>query len=89
MMEERKTSIAKQIINSIKMKQINILFLLLLPLFSIGQQTLSLEECYALSIKLSIARQTDLLKQNQSWKLKRLIKQNSLQLTHKQHISPM
>jgi hypothetical protein len=57
------------------MKRINILFLLLLlPLFSIGQQTLSLEECYALSIKLPIARQTDLLQQNQFWKLKRLIK---------------
>jgi hypothetical protein len=51
-MEERKTSIAKQIINSIKEWQINILFLLLLPLFSIGQQTLSLEECYALSNKI-------------------------------------
>jgi hypothetical protein len=52
-MEERKTSIAKQIINSIKEWSINILFLLLLlPLFSIGQQTLSLEECYALSNKI-------------------------------------
>jgi hypothetical protein len=49
------------------MKQINILFLLLLlPLFSIGQQTLSLEECYALSnTNYPIARQTDLLQQNQ------------------------
>jgi outer membrane protein TolC len=46
------------------MKQINILFLLLLPLFSIGQETLSLEECYALSNKnYPIARQTDLLQQ--------------------------
>jgi hydroxypyruvate isomerase len=53
-----KTSII-QIINSIKgMKQINILSLLLLPLFSIGWQTLSWKECYALSIKI-IARQTD------------------------------
>jgi hypothetical protein len=43
MMEERKTSIATQIINSIKKGQINLLFLLLLPLLSIGQQTLSLE----------------------------------------------
>jgi hypothetical protein len=60
------------------MKQINILFLLLLPLFSIGQQTLSLEECYALSnTNYPIARQTDLLQKNQFWKLKRLIKQNS------------
>jgi uncharacterized protein YjfI (DUF2170 family) len=39
------------------MKRINILFLLLLlPLFSIGQQTLSLEECYALSNKLSYSQ---------------------------------
>jgi hypothetical protein len=44
------------------MKQINILFLLLLPLFSIGQQTLSLEECYALSNNYPIARQTDFTK---------------------------
>lgn len=46
------------------MKQLNIIFLLLLPLLSIAQQTLSLEECYALSNKnYPIAKQTDLLQQ--------------------------
>ena len=46
------------------MRQINLLFLLLLPLLSIGQQTLSLEECYALSNKnYPIARQANLLQQ--------------------------
>jgi uncharacterized protein YjfI (DUF2170 family) len=60
MMEERKTSIAKQIINSIKSDETNkhpiSTAATLLPLFSIGQQTLSLEECYALSIKLSYSQ---------------------------------
>jgi hypothetical protein len=63
MMEERKLVSPNKLLIRLKNEQINILFLLLLPLFSIGQQTL--EECYALSIKIPIARQTDLLKQNQ------------------------
>jgi hypothetical protein len=50
------------------MRQINSISAAAIIVYS--QQTLSLEECYALSIKYPIARQTDLLQQNQSWKLK-------------------
>jgi hypothetical protein len=57
MMEERKPVSPNKLLIRLKNEQINILFLLLLlPLFSIGQQTLSLEECYALSIKLSYSQ---------------------------------
>jgi hypothetical protein len=53
------------------------LFLLLLPLFSIGQQTLSLEECMLYPIKLSYSQTNWLATTKSVWKLKRLIKQNS------------
>lgn len=57
------------------MRRINLLFLLLLPLLSIGQQTLSLEECYALSNKnYPIARQTDLLQQKSALEIEALNK---------------
>ncbi|MEZ7497730.1 TolC family protein [Flavobacterium sp. Arc3] len=57
------------------MRRINILFLLLLPLLSIGQQTLSLEECYALSNKnYPIARQTNLLQQKSTLEIEALNK---------------
>ncbi|MEZ7504474.1 TolC family protein [Flavobacterium sp. Arc2] len=57
------------------MRRINILFLLLLPLLSIGQQTLSLEECYALSNKnYPIARQTNLLQQKSALEIEALNK---------------
>jgi outer membrane protein TolC len=57
------------------MRQINILFLLLLPLLSIGQQTLSLEECYTLSTKnYPIARQTELLQQKSTLEIEALNK---------------
>jgi outer membrane protein TolC len=57
------------------MRQLNILFLLLLPLLSIGQQTLSLQECYALSSNnYPIARQTDLLQQKTALEIEALNK---------------
>jgi outer membrane protein TolC len=57
------------------MRRINLLFLLLLPLLSIGQQTLSLEECYALSNKnYPIARQTNLLQQKSALEIEALNK---------------
>jgi outer membrane protein TolC len=57
------------------MRRINILFLLMLPLLSLGQQTLSLEECYALSNKnYPIARQTDLLQQKSALEIEALNK---------------
>lgn len=57
------------------MRRINLLFLLLLPLLSIGQQTLSLEECYALSNKnYPIARQTNLLHQKSALEIEALNK---------------
>ena len=57
------------------MRRITLLLLLLLPLLSIGQQTLSLEECYALSNKnYPIARQTDLLQQKSALEIEALNK---------------
>jgi outer membrane protein TolC len=57
------------------MRRINLLFLLLLPLLSIGQQTLSLEECYALSNKnYPIARQANLLQQKSAVEIEALNK---------------
>ncbi|SEA41855.1 Outer membrane protein TolC [Flavobacterium gillisiae] len=57
------------------MRRINILFLLLLPLLTIGQQTLSLEECYALSNKnYPIARQANLLQQKSTLEIEALNK---------------
>ncbi|WP_339920345.1 TolC family protein [uncultured Flavobacterium sp.] len=57
------------------MRRINLLFLLLLPLLSIGQQTLSLEECYALSNKnYPIARQANLLQQKSALEIEALNK---------------
>lgn len=46
------------------MKKLVLLFLINLPLFSIAQQTLSLEDCYALANKnYPLAKQNDLLQQ--------------------------
>lgn len=57
------------------MRRINILSLLLLPLLSIGQQTLSLEECYALSNKnYPIAKQSELLQQKSALEIEALNK---------------
>jgi len=57
------------------MRRLNLLFLLLLPLLSLGQQTLSLEECYALSNKnYPIARQTNLLQQKSAIEIEALNK---------------
>jgi outer membrane protein TolC len=55
------------------MRQLNILLLLLSPLLSIGQQTLSLEECYVLSNKnYPIAKQTVLLQQKSALEIEAL-----------------
>lgn len=55
------------------MRQPNILLLFLLPLLSIGQQTLSLEECYALSNKnYPIAKQTVLMQQKSALEIEAL-----------------
>ncbi|CAM3067409.1 TolC family protein [Flavobacterium frigoris] len=57
------------------MRRINLLLLLLLPLLSTGQQTLSLEECYDFSNKnYPIARQTNLLQQKSALEIEALNK---------------
>ena len=57
------------------MRRTNLLLLLLLPLLSIGQQTLSLEECYDFSNKnYPIARQTNLLQQKSALEIEALNK---------------
>lgn len=57
------------------MRPISILLLFLLPLFSMGQETLSLEECYTLANKkYPLAKQTDLLQRKSNLEIENLNK---------------